>query len=323
MSATEKIKILKDILGDCSKTGSEFLFRCPEPSCNSSRRKLSVNMQKNMFKCWVCGWAGRSLYSVVKRHGLDSHKNRWRKHETNVDISLFASELFPGEESLCAITQKISLPEEFVSLTNKDIPRNLKIPLNYLTHNRGITREDIIRWKIGVCATGEDYSRRIVIPSFGLSGDTNYFVARTYVDDFMKYKNPNVSKNIIFNHLFVDWDEPIRLVEGVFDAIKAGPNSIPILGSSLKENSLLFSELVRNECKIYIALDPDARKKQSELINSLLSYDMEVYDVKISSGDVGNMTRVEYRELEKSSERIDFSNRFEFNLYNQLEELGL
>ena len=56
----------------------------------------------------------------------------------------------------------------------------------------------------------------------------------------MKYLNPPVSKNVVFNELYVDWDEAVVIVEGVFDAITVGQNGIPILGSSLREESKLF-----------------------------------------------------------------------------------
>ena len=55
-----------------------------------------------------------------------------------------------------------------------------------------------------------------------------------------KYLNPPADRDIIFNELYIDWDSDIILVEGAFDAIKAGPNSIPLLGSTLREESSLF-----------------------------------------------------------------------------------
>ena len=48
----------------------------------------------------------------------------------------------------------------------------------------------------------------------------------------------------MFNEFYVDWDEVV-LVEGV-DAIIAGFNAILILGSTLRENSRLFQQIVLN-----------------------------------------------------------------------------
>ena len=44
-------------------------------------------------------------------------------------------------------------------------------------------------------------------------------------------------------NLYLDWDKDITIVEGVFDAIVAG-NAIPLLGSTLRENSYIFQKIV-------------------------------------------------------------------------------
>ena len=78
--------------------------------------------------------------------------------------------------------------------------------------------------------------------------------------------NPSLSRDIIFNELYIDWDLDVVLVEGVFDAIKTGPNAIPLLGSTLREDSKLLQAIVKNDAAIFLALDPDAEKKSTKLI---------------------------------------------------------
>ena len=106
--------------------------------------------------------------------------------------------------------------------------------------------------------------------------------------------NPPASRNIIFNNLMVDWDSDIILVEGVFDAIRAGQNAIPLLGSQLSENSKLFQEIVRHGPKVYLALDPDAEKKSAKLIKKMLTYGIELYKIEIVPySDLGEMPKDE------------------------------
>ena len=72
--------------------------------------------------------------------------------------------------------------------------------------SRGVTKNEIARWKIGYCDEG-DFAGRIIIPSSDMQGDVNYFVARSYDREWPRYLNPqNVDKNIIFNELFLDFD---------------------------------------------------------------------------------------------------------------------
>ena len=113
----------------------------------------------------------------------------------------------------------------------------------------------------------------------------------------------------MFNYPYLDFDEDLILVEGVFDAIKAGDNSVPLLGSTLNENSKLFYEIIRNDTPVYFALDPDARKKTNKLINLFLKYDIETrfIDVKPFS-DVGEMTKQQFSVKKQTAVLLDLDN---------------
>ncbi len=302
MNKTEAKKILYETLGRFSNKGSELLFACP--SCNHRKLKFSVNLDKNAFKCWICDYRGRNIRRVIRRFGSYIQLRKWDAITDRTDLSRFA-ELFM-DEGETKIEQKIELPEEFVSLANKDLPLSANRPLRYLKE-RGLTKQDIIRWKIGFCYDGE-YRSRIVIPSFGSSGYPNYFVARTYGESRLKYKNPPASKNIVFNDLFVNWNTDLTIVEGVFDAIVAG-NAVPILGSTLRTDSDLLKKIVRHDTPCYIALDPDAAAKERRIIQTLLRYDVELYKIDVSGyDDVGSMSREVFKERKRNATLIDRDN---------------
>ena len=95
----------------------------------------------------------------------------------------------------------------------------------------------------------------------------------------------------------MDWSSDIILVEGVFDAIIAGRNAVPILGSTLNEHSLLLRRIVKEDAGVYIALDPDATKKELEIIKTLLNFDIEVWKVNIGDNeDVGSMKKEQFHQ---------------------------
>jgi len=302
MSKIKKLKILESILGSSYDKGQESLYACPK--CEHHKRKLSVNIEKNVFKCWVCDWSGRNVYRIVRNYGTTNDKYEWKSFEDQVEVRNFSQSLFAEKEKEL---QKISLPESFISLANKKLPPTSLYPLNYLK-SRGIGKKDIIKWKIGYCSTGK-YANRVVFPSFDKDGDVNYFVTRAYDRNWQKYLNPNVSKDIVFNDLYLDFDEDIILVEGVFDAIKAGTNSVPLLGSTLNENSKLFYEIVKNDSSVYLALDPDAHKKTSKLINLFLKHDIETYLIEVSPyDDVGEMSNEEFCNRKQRAVLLDTNN---------------
>lgn len=309
MSEVKKLKILKNVLGDHYRSGSELLFPCPK--CQHHKNKLSINIEKDKFKCWVCDYHGRSIRRMIRFYGSHVQLSEWLELMDQVELTSFEEDLFA--EEVPEVEEIISLPEGFVSLTSS---KNLKThsDAGRFLKSRGLDYTDVIRWKIGVC-TGGEFAGRVIIPSFNEEGKCNYFVARTYGNSFKKYMNPSVSRNIIFNELYLDWDSDLTIVEGIFDAIVAGPNSIPILGSTLRENTKLFQKIVKNDTPVYIALDPDAEKKSLYLINNLLSYGVQVFKVDIEPySDVGEMTKEEYKKRKNKAVLMDADNYLIYNL---------
>lgn len=300
MSEGKKLRILRDILGSNYKIKNEFLFFCPK--CKHHKRKLSLNLEKNVFKCWVCDFSGKTIQRLVRKYGNRKQYLEWRELAGLVDITSFSEQLFIEKEE--AKERLVELPDEFVSLTKKSLPYDSLYPKNYLK-SRNITIKDIARWKIGYCSSGP-FKDRIIIPSFGISGHCNYFIARTYQNNWRKYLNPSVSRDIIFNHLYLDFDNDLVIVEGVFDAIVAGPNAVPLLGSTLRVGSKLFQEIVNNDTPVYLALDTDAEKKIKHLIKNFKEYDIEIHQIDISPyDDVGEMSKEEFLKRKNNAEVID------------------
>ena len=295
----DKVRILTQILGYPSKKGQdEYYFTCPY--CNHHKKKFAINFKMG-YHCWVCDERGKNIYRIVRKFGSYQQREKYRELQGMVDLSDF-EQLFK-EYNEIEDKQIIELPKEFISLCNKDLPMHSTEPLRYLS-SRGLTRLDILKWKIGYCKEGR-YAGRILIPSFDMDGDCNYFIARSYVGHSYRYLNPPADRDLVFNELMVDWDEPIILVEGVFDAIAAGQNAIPILGSTLREDSRLFQAIAIHDTPVYMALDYDAEKKSEWIIKSMLRYDLEVHKVPIDDEDVGEMGKQEFKERLFSARKIE------------------
>ena len=217
---SEKLKLLKKAFGSCWSNGKEHLFRCP--SCNHHKRKMSINIEKGVFKCWICDYSGTKLAQLIRKHA-PSYYSEYQKFSEEVDLT---KDDFIFSENTTEQPQIIELPGNFQTLTGRKTSVK-KRALNYL-YSRGLTDKDILIWKIGFCNFGE-YQDRVIIPSFDKDGNPNYFVARSYSNHWIKYKNPQVSKDIIFNNLNLDWDSDLIITEGVFDAMKC-ENAVPLLG---------------------------------------------------------------------------------------------
>jgi DNA primase len=295
----KKLKIISEILGSSYRSNNEHLFLCPY--CKHDKKKLSVNVEKNLFKCWICESTGRDIRRLVRRFGNFNQLAEWDNLTNRTNISDF-DDLFAETQSETEPAPSLGLPEGFNSLCNK--PSLAALPaLNYLK-NREISEKDMLYWKMGYTLSGR-FSNRVVIPSFDINGDLNYFIARTFSSDFRKYLNPPVSKDIIFNELYLEWDSDLVITEGVFDAIVAGPNAVPLLGSTLRQNSKLFRRIAQSDTSIFLALDPDAAKKEERIIRLFLSYGLEVFKIDVSGyEDISEMGREEFLKRKEDATLI-------------------
>jgi len=294
---SEKLTILSNFLGKSYKSSHEHLFRCP--FCKHHKRKFSVNIERGVYKCWICDAKGRNLHRLVKKFGSHKDREKWKEFsDEKTNLSDFES-LFEEIEKE-EVQQIIEMPPNFHTLTGNC---KFKAPLKYLA-SRGITKRDILKWKIGFCSDGP-FKNRIIVPSFDSNGDLNYFIARTFTDNYKRYINPPVSRDIVYNELYVDFDREVMIVEGVFDAIKAD-NAIPILGSTIRETSQLFKKIVENSTPVLLALDPDAKYKAQNIKKLFFNYGIDVRELKYDDErDIGDMSKEEVKKLSKDAPFIN------------------
>ncbi len=313
---TDKLRILQSALGSYYVSGNERIFHCI--FCNHHKKKLSVNISTGVFKCWICNQHGSIPYLL---RSFPKQLVEWKALSGIVDQSN-SQDL---REAFSSVTKKelvpcvdLELPKQFVSLVGNQSLAS-KAARKYL-FGRGFTEDDITKWLIGYCIGGE-YDGRIVIPSFDRNGCLNYFVARSYVEDWRNYLNPTVSKDIIFNELFINFNEPVVLTEGVFDAMKAGENAIPMLGSTLLADSVLFQKLGVHKPLVYIALDPDAEEKENKLISSLLKHGLDCAKIEIKPyNDVGEMSQQVFQKRKDQAKLLTANEQFKRAMMGKLNE---
>jgi DNA primase len=288
------ITILDTALGvGSSLKGNEQAHHCP--FCNHHKKKLQVNLDTQRWHCWVCDSKGRSIAGLLRKLNVDV-----RDLSKVKDIYGDEPEYDPKEEFVV----KLQLPKEFKQLYFK--PTGLFNPLyNKAIHylkERGISKADIVKYNIGYCEDGL-YAGRVIIPSYDESGDLNYFVARSFYDDEkMKYKNPPVSRDVIVFENQINWNEPITLVEGVFDSFSVKRNVIPLLGKFLL--SKLKNKIMERGVKdITIMLDSDAVEDSTKHTEWFIKNGINVRNVIPSGKDASDMGFEKVNELLKGAKQ--------------------
>jgi DNA primase len=179
---------------------------------------------------------------------------------------------------------------------------------------RGLTEQDILKYNIGYCVSGL-YQNRIIIPSYDSNGQLNYFVGRDFYKGGMKYKNPPISKDIVGFDLYINWNEPLILCEGVFDAISIKRNAIPLFGKTISKK--LSTKIIEKKTKhIVIALDNDAFNQSIEMISKFLDMGVEVNFVKLQDNqDPGELGYIKMSEKINNSEAIGFKELMRMKIY--------
>ena len=246
------------------KGGNELVYFCPK--CHHPKRKLEVCVDETnkffgVFHCWTCGESG-TLYKLVE------FSNTPASYKSKLFGLLKEIKLARGSQSPTFESDNVALPNEFIPLSTLRTSPEYKNAMVYLKR-RGILKEDILRYNLGYCEDGI-YEHCIIIPSYDATGVLNFFIGRRYynTEGMIPFKKPDVSMNIIGFECFINWNEPIILVEGVFNAITIRRNAIPLFGK-YPSKKLLETMHSCHVKKVYVCLDTDAETDAFKLCQRL------------------------------------------------------
>jgi len=292
------LNLVSSVLGTGKSTsGTNYSYNCP--FCNHYKPKLEINFQENEeginhWHCWVCNKKGKKLVSLFKAVSAPDHKIQELKNYVKISY----------QEEHGVKTEVLALPKEYKTLFDASTSEvTVRQALRYLKE-RNITPTDIKRYSLGYCETGR-YKDMIIIPSYDENGSLNYFVGRNFGPGDIKYKNPQASKNIVAFELMINWDSPIVLCEGTFDAMAIKRNAIPLLGKILPEK--LIKKIVSSNVKqVFIALDNDALKQAIQHCETLLNHGKEVFLVDLNEKDPSELGFQNFTKLLHTSTPLTF-----------------
>jgi 5S rRNA maturation endonuclease (ribonuclease M5) len=288
------LALLQEVLGPYIQQKDEYLFNCA--FCHHQKKKLSINILTYKWKCWVCHARGSHLIWLLRKLNLSTDQmHRAKELLGDVEVKKY--------KSTDEVEVTLRLPPEYIPMWVTSNKLSYNYALSYLK-KRQIRTDDIFRHRIGYCETGK-YAGRIIIPSYDKDNQLNYFVARSFYDTNMKYKNPPVSKNVIVFENQISWQSPVILVEGIFDAIALRHNAIPLLGKNIPRK--LEKALVENNVSnVIIFLDNDARMDALNIHRRLSQYGIDVKVVLPREKDASELGFEHSWDYIKSAAVVDF-----------------
>lgn len=291
----KKLFFLKKAFGNYKISYDKLNIAVCCPKCKTNdKKKLAIHLITDLCNCWVCGQGGRLVHLLVQHKPSLVHEYVTKFVGRNITLLDDA-----GAKRVAVLPEGFRLLAPIMDSSEPSV----RWAINYL-RKRGMTERDMWYFKFGISSDGA-MQRRVIMPSFDGAGTLNFYTGRAIdADAFRKYMNCDVEKKvIIFNELNIDWKRELTLVEGPFDLTKCDDNATCLLGSSLSEDSALFSMVYRHNTPVVLALDSDMVNKTWQRIARMLSsYDIAVRILDLGGfKDVGEMTRQQFMDAKASA----------------------
>ena len=299
------VNLLNRVLGDSGvklKKQNEFMYW--SPFITHHKRKLQVNIQTQKWHCWVSNTGGRNLFQLFKR--VNASREQFNELVELVGEPKYSRVKKQDKKDL------VRLPDEYKPLWNGGDGIVKRHALTYI-YKRGFTDDDILKHNIGYCDEGK-YSNRIIIPSYDSDGQLNFFVGRDFYKSKLKYLNSFTSKDVIGFDLFINWDEPIILCEGVFDAMSFKRNAIPLFGKTMSKR--LHKKILQQKVKkVFLALDDDAQVDAMKISEKLMNEGIDVRKIDLKNGDPNDIGFKKLTKMLGDTTETNFLDLMKYKLY--------
>ena len=303
------IQLLESILGKGKPTSSgNIAFFSPFTSHYKPKLEIRSIPDANgnyTWHCWISDQKGKSIHSLFKKMNLP--KQQFERLERILDANKYRD-----FTAIHHTQEELRLPDEYNPLWIVKNTPDYKNAIFYLK-KRGITIFDIIRYRIGYCESGP-YSGKIIIPSYDCDAQLNYFVSRAYYSaDKNKHKNPKISKDIIGFGMMINWNQPIVLCEGAFDATAIKRNVIPLFGKIIQP--ALQKKIIEERVKdIYICLDSDAIRNALTICEKFMAEGLNVYLVKLTDKDPSELGFEQITKLIEQTNAMTFETLIQYRM---------
>jgi hypothetical protein len=256
------------------------------PFCNDTYNHLGLDKQgQKVPYCWKCG--SHSWWDYIRTITNEDPRDVISKYGT-----------------LMSFTQAYEPPKQ---LAIKCVPPgdyNFKnVHYNYLK-KRGFDAEYVVnKYDMRVTSMHHDYAHRIIIPIVK-NGRIVSYQGRSYIDATPKYLTCRPEDEVIFHKdIFFNLDnakqDAVILVEGIFDAIRLGNNTIASFGTSVTTSQIQL--LIHTYKTVFVLFDGELQAQtKAHALSELLSHaGLSVENIVLDSGDPGDMKTDDALHLKK------------------------
>jgi len=309
--------ILDDIGLDYREVGKSFRVKCWHH--DEGVPSMFINKESGVYHCFSCHSSGNIFQLITEHLGLTGFD--LVKYLADFSINLTEEEIYNRLKNHIGSRK----PKEVKQVRKLiRIPEYKTIENNDYLENRGITKEEIKQWEMGVVSGNQThkeflpYRNWIYIPIIQNGVFENYFLRSPFNNRKIYGKFPR--KNLLFGlDSCTDYSKTIYVVEGIFDMIflrKIRVQVVAALSNRLHKEQL---ELLKKYKRVVLV--PDADSPGFELVKTALpliySTSLGVCSIPNGKKDTADCTIDELIEMtynEKSildfifNERLDYGN---------------
>lgn len=288
----EHLALLKQYFGDYEQHGHDYYFYCPN-MCHKYKKKLSVDLEKGKYHCWICGYGGSNLYWLFLKF-FPENAAFWKRvfNEQVEKENYFNRPKLNDKDKQLLEEKNIQWALSKYSVLACDVWKNLPSEILQYFKRKKITRDSAFLWNIRI-----DPQERncVLVPSFDLKFKVDYYSIRNFSErSGFKFSRPSCTFDW-FNSFWWNNSKEIVLVENVFDAMRFPISGVmPVLGRRVNKLGRFASFCRERKIKIKIFFDTDALKDAIDAYYFFVSESVQVYIVKNVFGkDLDDLDGVE------------------------------
>lgn len=325
---------LDETLGDNKDIGHEKRYNCP--FCDDTEHKLYVSSNGDhsdgLWICFHCGKKGNPISFVMRYENIRFNDAKEVLEMYDYSLGEYTgsdNQSLTDEERMLLFISNINKAQEEEKKPSKLTPPNLPIGYKRIVDNlnnkevipflmylkkRGFSFEDIVKHNIGYITDGYvessngnkvNLSNHLVFLTHSEDGSYRYWNTRSIVPNpsiksfnGLSKDNEYSKKNSVFNLNQAVVEPEIYIVEGVPDALTLGNRGVATFGKQVTEDQVdLIVNSIKEDQKLYIMLDMDAKKEMSALADKLYSRHKETYlvlnDTYKDANDLGRDKAIE------------------------------
>lgn len=279
--------------------GHEFRINCPRPLCKNDQFKLYINMDKQKWICFRCGW-GKGVRDVSYLMAEVSNRN---VNDIRKEISKFVIPSLKTEDFMEKLEEKLYKKKIKIKKTvykSIDVPGTAnansvvyKAVVNYAI-SRGLSVSEIKALDLHAAGILRGNQGPFLVFPIVHDGQVVNYQGRRINGDFEpKYVSGPDIHDYLYPmdqiHLSIYFRSQYAvLVEGIFDALALWSIDIPALCTFGKKISNTQVDLLKSMGieKLVIAWDPDAKKEIEDASLRLRNiFNVHIADLSIDADD--------------------------------------